>query len=185
MTTEKRPRLTPTRRAELVRGLKAGARTSALAEEFGVSASTVSQIKSRELGRSRSTTSAGKNVGMRLSPTELHALEKLKSRRGYTSNSDAMRSLLRLAVGLLEFEPEEAAQLEGVQSELHKIGVNINQIALAANRGRTDLLQHQWNEINDLRRALPEVRNHLKAVVEEQRRKGIRLYEKFREAENV
>lgn len=178
-------RLTREQRTALVRRLKAGEGVSALAREFGVSQPAVSQIKSREIGGSRATTSAGEVVSLRLSPTEVVALEKLKSRRGYSSNSDAMRSLLRLAVGLLEFEPEAAGQLEGIQAELHKIGVNINQIALAANRGRTDLLQRQWNEINDLRRALPEVRNHLKAVVEEQRRKGIRLYEKFGEAENV
>lgn len=178
-------RLTRDQRAALVRRLKAGERVSALAREFGVSQPAVSQIKSREIGGSRSTTSAGEIVSLRLSPREVEALEKLKSRRGYTTNSDAMRSLLRLAVGLLEFEPEQAAQLEGIQTELHKIGVNINQIALAANRGRTDLLQHQWKELNDLRRALPEARQFLKAVVDEQRRKGIRLYDKFSEGRDV
>ncbi|TWI28220.1 plasmid mobilization relaxosome protein MobC [Paracoccus sulfuroxidans] len=86
------------------------------------------------------------------------------------------------------FEPFSAVQartrVEG-KTELHKIGVNVNQIALAANRGRTDLLQHQWAEINELRRVLPEARGFLKAAMDEQRRKGVRLYEKFAEQDHV
>lgn len=181
----KQARLTPDQRTALVQRLKAGDGVSALAREFGISQPAVSQIKSREIGGSRATTSAGEVVSLRLSPAEAEALERLKARRGYSSNSDAMRSLLRLAVGLLEFEPEDVDQLEAIQTELHKIGVNVNQIALAANRGRTDLLQHQWAEINELRRVLPEARGFLKAAMDEQRRKGVRLYEKFAEQGHV
>lgn len=181
----KQARLTSNQRSSIVRRLKEGEGVSALAREFGVSQPAISQIKSRELGGSRATTSAGEVVSLRLSPAEAQALEAIKTHRGYASTSDAMRSLLRLAVGLLEFDSREETRLEEIRGELHKIGVNVNQIALAANRGRTDLLQHQWSEINELRRALPEVRGYLKAVVDEQRRKGVRLYEKFAEVSNV
>lgn len=180
-----RSRLTPDQRRTLVRRLKAGEAASVLAREFEVTRSAVSQIKTREMGSSTASTTTGKTVGIRLSKTEIAALERLKDRRGYATNSDALRSLLRLAVGLLEFEPEEARALAGIQTELHKIGVNINQIALAANRGKTDLLQNQWREINELRRVLPETRNFLKTVVDEQRRKGVRLYEKYSGADHV
>lgn len=181
MTTAKHSRLTPSQRDDLVRRLKAGEKAAALATEFGVSRSAVSQIKSRGENASRATTSKGAVVAVRLSPAEMDALDRLKKRAGSEKNADAIRSLLRMAVGLLEFEPEEESRLAEIRTELHKIGVNVNQIALAANRGRTDLLQHQWKELNELRRFLPEVRGYLKAVVDEQRRKGIRLYEKFGE----
>ena len=181
MTKAKHSRLTPNQRDDLTRRLKAGEKAAALAQEFGVSRSAVSQIKSRGESTSRAMTTKGAVVAVRLSPAELDALGRLKKRAGTEKNADAIRSLLRMAVGLLEFDAEEEARLEEIRTELHKIGVNVNQIALAANRGRTDLLQHQWKELNELRRSLPEVRSYLKAVVDEQRRKGIRLYEKFGE----
>lgn len=181
MTIAKHIRLTLSQRNDLTLRLKAGEKAAALAAEFGVSRSAVSQIKSRSDGASRATTSKGAVVAARLSPAEMDALDRLKKRAGTRKNADAIRSLLRMAVGLLEFQPEEESRLEEIRTELHKIGVNVNQIALAANRGRTDLLQHQWKELNELRRSLPKVRSYLKAVVDEQRRKGIRLYEKFGE----
>lgn len=181
MTTAKHSRLSPSQRDDLTRRLRAGEKAAALAAEFGVSRSAVSQIKTRGERTSRATTSKGAVVAVRLSPAELDALNRLKKSAGTEKNADAIRSLLRMAVGLLEFERDDETRLEEIQTELHKIGVNVNQIALAANRGRTDLLQHQWKELNELRRSLPEVRSYLKAVVDEQRRKGIRLYEKFGE----
>ena len=181
MSAPKHPRLAQEQRSEILRRLKSGDAVTALAREFGVSQSTVSQVKSRGIRPARATTTAGSVVAVRLSPVEMDALEQLKKRAGIESNSDAIRSLLRMAVGLLEFERDDETRLEEIRTELHKIGVNVNQIALAANRGRTDLLQHQWKELTELRRSLPEVRSYLKAVVDEQRRKGIRLYEKFGE----
>lgn len=179
MTRAKPTRLTPGQRDEIIRRLLQGEKAAALAQEFEVSRSAVSQLKSRRVGASRAVTSAGVGIAVRLSPAEIDALNRLKDRAGYGSNSDAIRSLLRMAVGMLEFDRQEEARLAGIQTELHKIGVNVNQIALAANRGRTDLVHDQWRAVNELRRSLPEVRTYLKAVVDEQRRKGIRLYEKF------
>lgn len=181
----KHHRLTPAQRDELARRLTSGEKASALAQEFGVSRSAVSQFKARKASASRATTSAGAGIAVRLSPAEIDALNRLKHRAGYGSNSEAIRSLLRMSVGMLEFDREEQTRLEEIHTELHKIGVNVNQIALAANRGRTDLVQHQWKAINDLRRSLPEVRTYLKAVIDEQRRKGIRLFEKFSGAADV
>lgn len=185
MTAPKYHRLTPDQRDELVRRLMTGEKASALAQEFGVSRSAVSQIKSRKTSVSRATTSAGAGIAVRLSPAEIDALNRLKHRAGYGSNSEAIRALLRMAVGILEFDRQEETRLEEIQTELHKIGVNVNQIALAANRGRTDLVHHQWKAINELRRSLPEVRSYLKMVVDEQRRRGIRLYEKYSGAVDV
>ncbi|WP_299846347.1 plasmid mobilization relaxosome protein MobC [uncultured Paracoccus sp.] len=185
MKKPRRKHLTPQQRDELFRRLMAGERATDLAREFGVSRSAVSHMKFRRSDGSRAATAAGSGVAVRLSPAEIAALNRLKQRAGYSTNSAALRSLLRMAVGMLEFDRQEEARLAEIQTELHKIGVNVNQIALAANRGRLDLVQHQWQAINELRRSLPEVRTYLKAVVDEQRRKGIRLYEKFGGAGDV
>lgn len=132
---------------------------------------------------SGATTTAGKAISVRLSPEELEALEVLQDRIGAGSRSDALRSLVRASVGMLEFYPEQAARLGEIKTELHKIGVNINQIAMAANRGRIDIARQEWSAVNDLRQALPKVRTWLNAVVDEQRRRGVRLYRSFAEKE--
>lgn len=130
-------------------------------------------------------TTGGKIVTVRLSVEEFDALETLRERIDAGSRSDTLRSLIRSSVGMLEFSPEDASRMGEIKTELHKIGVNINQIALAANRGRIDMARQEWGAINDLRQALPKVRTWLNAVVDEQRRRGIRLYRAFVEAENV
>ena len=117
-----------------------------------------------------------------MSPAELESLEWLKARFGFGSNSDAIRALVRAASGMLEFDPVTAEKLTEVKAELHKIGVNVNQIALAANRGRIDLTRHEWKALDAVRQALPGVRIYLQAVVDEQRRRGTRLFQKFIEA---
>lgn len=133
---------------------------------------------------SEAVTTHGKAVAVRLSAEEIDALDRLIAKVGASSRSDAIRSLIRASVGMLEFPPEDATRMGEIKTELHKIGVNINQIALAANRGRIDMARQEWGAINDLRQALPKVRTWLNAVVDEQRRRGIRLYRAFVEAEN-
>ena len=139
-------------------------------------------------GRSRrsreSATTEGKSVSARLSPAEGEALEALKARHGFGSNSDALRALVRSASGLLEAEPATATGLEAIRGELHEIGVSVNAIALAAGQGRIDPSHEQWAALNVLRQSLPEMRSYLRAVVDEQRRRGIRLFAEFREAED-
>ncbi|MGR3440046.1 MAG: DNA mobilization endonuclease VirD1/MobC family subunit [Paracoccus sp. (in: a-proteobacteria)] len=136
------------------------------------------------LRRSRETaTTGGQSVSARLSPVELEALEALKARHGYGSNSDALRALVRSASGLLEADPATATGLEAIRAELHGIGVSVNAIALAVGQGRIDLARADLVALNTLRQALPEMRSYLRAVVDEQRRRGIRLFAEFREAE--
>ena len=58
----------------------------------------------------------------------------------------------------------------------------MNQIAMASNRGRIDLARQEWQAVDELRRAFPRVEGYLRAVVNEQRRRGTRLFQKFIEA---
>ena len=133
--------------------------------------------------RETATTEA-KPVSARLSPAEREALEALKARHGLGSTSDALRALVRSASGLLEAEPATASGLEAIRAELHGIGVAVNAIALAAGQGRIDPAHEHGAALSTLRQALPEMRSYLRAVVDEQRRRGIRLFAEFREAEH-
>ncbi|MFC3166643.1 DNA mobilization endonuclease VirD1/MobC family subunit [Paracoccus fontiphilus] len=134
--------------------------------------------------QSRETaTTGGQAVSARLSPVELEAFETLKSRHGLGSTSDALRGLVRAASGMLEFDPATGARLEAIRAELQEIGVAVNAIALAANQGRIDPSGEHWAVLNALRQSLPEMRADLRAVVDEQRRRGIRLFAAWKEAE--
>lgn len=174
-------RLAPKKRREALRQLTAGGEIATAAERLEAQGAAKAGTGSRRLRRSETATTGTKTVSVRLSPVELEVLGKLKARHGYRSNSDALRGMVRLAGGMLEFEPEAARQLEDIKSELHRIGVNVNQVAHAANRGRVDLVQAQWRAITELRQGLPRLRTYLQAVVEEQRRQGVRLFRKFAE----
>lgn len=178
-----RRNLTPIERDEAVRRLRQGGSVRTVAEAVGVPPGTVAAVKQSEVRSRDSATTEGKPVSARLSPAELESLEWLKARFGFGSNSDALRALVRSASGMLEFDPVTAEKLTEVKAELHKIGVNVNQIALAANKGRIDLARQEWKALNAVRQALPGVRIYLQAVVDEQRRRGTRLFQKFIEAE--
>lgn len=136
-------------------------------------------------GRSRETaTTGGQAVSAWLSPVELDAFEALKARHGYGSTSDALRALVRAASGMLEFDPATGARLEALRAELQGIGGAVSAIALAANQGRINPTGEQWAALNALRQTLPEMRADLQAVVDEQRRRGIRLFAAWKEAED-
>ena len=92
---------------------------------------------------------------------------------------------MRMAAGFLEFSRADSARLDEIRFELHKIGVNVNQIALAANRGRSPMVKAQWASVDELRRALPVVAKTLNQVIAERRRRGVALFRKFAEAEGA
>ena len=132
--------------------------------------------------QSEATTTYGRVITLRLSSEELHQLDRLKGEIGAGSRSDVLRSLLRSSTGMLEFPPDQAMQLEAIKSELHKIGVNINQIAFAANTRKIKLAMGHLRALDELKSSLPKVRTFLQAVVSEQRRRGVRLFKAYVEA---
>ena len=178
-----RQKLTPSERDEAIRRLRAGGTAQTVADAVGVSKETIAKVRQHEVRSRDGATTDGKPVSARLTPAEIEQLEWVKSRFGYGSNSDAIRALVRAASGMLEFDPVTAGKLDEVRGELRKIGVNVNQIALASNRGRIDLARQDWQAVDELRRAFPRVEGYLRAVVNEQRRRGTRLFQKFIEAE--
>lgn len=150
---------------------------TAVSAEGPKSRSVAAKSKSgREVG---TVTTGNKAMAVRLSGIEEAGFELLKERLGYRSNSEALRGLVRMALGLLEFEPTAAGELTALKTELQKIGVNVNQIAMAANRGRVDMLPPDWEALNDLRRIVPRLRMTVDDVVLEQRRRGTMLFKEW------
>lgn len=135
-------------------------------------------------GRPR-TGATGQVVSCRLAVEELREFDALCTQLGATSRSDGVRSIVRMAAGFLEFSRADSARLDEIRFELHKIGVNVNQIALAANRGRSPMVKAQWASVDELRRALPVVAKTLNQVIAERRRRGVALFRKFAEAEGA
>ena len=124
------------------------------------------------------TTTGGAVLSARVSSAELEVFDALIKTLGLRSRSDALRVMVRGASGFLEFSREDAAALSEIAHELHKIGVNVNQIALAANRGRVPMMRAEWQAVNELRAVLPPLRKMLKQIVDERRRKGAALFRK-------
>lgn len=145
-----------------------------------VSDSAVQQGAGR--GRPRSD-EKGQVVSCRLPAEELHAFDALCTQLGAKSRSDGVRSVVRMASGFLEFSREDSAKLEDIRYELGKIGTNVNQIALAANRGRAPMVKAQWASVDELRRSLPMVAKALSQIIAERRRQGVALFRKFVEAQ--
>ena len=133
-------------------------------------------------GRPRSV-DKGQVVSCRLPAEELRAFDALCTQLGAKSRSDGVRSVVRMASGFLEFSREDSAKLEEIRYELGKIGINVNQIALAANRGRAPMVKAQWASVDELRRSLPMVAKALSQVIAERRRQGVALFRKFVEAQ--
>ena len=132
--------------------------------------------KHQRVAGNDATTTGGTILSARVSREELRAFDAIVAELGYRSRSDALRAMIRVGSGFLEFSREDAEALLEMQRELHKIGVNVNQIALAANRRRVSLVQGQWQDLNELRVVLPSVRTLLKQINDEHRRRGTALF---------
>lgn len=147
-------------------------------------ANLLPNVAAKRVSRGRPRSAAqGQVVSCRLPAEELHAFDALCTQLGAKSRSDGMRSVVRMASGFLEFSREDSACLEEIRYELGKIGTNVNQIALAANRGRAPMVKAQWASIDELRRALPSVTKALSQIIAERRRQGVALFRKFVEAQ--
>lgn len=125
----------------------------------------------------------GQVVSCRLPAEELQAFDALCTQLGAKSRSDGVRSIVRMASGFLEFSREDSTRLEEIRYELAKIGTNVNQIALAANRGRAPMVKTQWASVEELRRSLPMVAKALSQIIAERRRLGVALFRKFAETQ--
>ncbi|HDR29989.1 hypothetical protein [Rhodovulum sp.] len=95
-------------------------------------------------------TTAGQVVICRLWSEEIGVFDALCTQMGAASRSDWLRSIIRMSGGFLEFSRADSDALEGLHRELHRIGVNVNRVAHAANRGRVDLVRVHWKALTEL-----------------------------------
>jgi transposase len=163
---------------EAVRLLKDGVSKADVAKKFGVKVDTIYRLEKRMGYVGKAVVAKSKAITVRLSAEEYRAFLELMERGGYKNNADFCRALVRSAAGFVEIAGESTKELETISREVSKIGVNINQIARAANSKKVHLVDRQWEDIRELRSRLPELRSRLKAVVSEARRKGAQLWRK-------
>lgn len=149
IASEARPRSSQGR--EEARGREAGRALQALSEGGSKDALAGFPLPPRP-------TTGGRILSVRVSREEAQAFDVAIKAAGFGSRSEALRSLVRGAGGAVAPLPEETELLAGLARELHKIGVNVNQIALAANRRQIALMRAEWDEIGKLRKILPELR---------------------------
>ena len=150
----------------------------------GVARNAADQVPRKSAGRGRPrSVDRGQVVSCRLPAEELRAFDALCGQLGAKSRSDGVRSVVRMASGFLEFSREDSARLEEIRYELAKIGTNVNQIALAANRGRAPMVKAQWASVEELRRSLPMVAKAMSQIIAERRRQGVALFRKFVETQ--
>ena len=159
--------------------LKSGSAVST--KKICVTTDSAAQQMTRR-GRPRGE-SLGQVVSCRLPAEELQAFDALCVQLGVRSRSDGVRSVVRMASGFLEFSREDSTKLEEIRYELAKIGTNVNQIALSANRGMAPMVKAQWASVEELRRSLPMVAKMLSQIIAERRRQGVALFRKFVETQ--
>ncbi len=119
----------------------------------------------------------------RLSSTEARAFEARVAALGLRSRSEGLRAAVRVASRFLEFSREENASLDDLTRELNKIGVNVNQLARAANSGRLPAGGRQFEVLNDLHREVSRLRTFMLDLTAERRRRGTKLFAQYVRAE--
>jgi hypothetical protein len=117
-------------------------------------------------------TTGGPVLSVRVSRAEAKAFDQVLRSAGFRFRSEALRALVRGAVGSVAPLPQEAELLTELAHELHKIGVNVNQIALAANRRQIALMRAEWDALTALRELLPDLRLAIARLVDHRRRAG-------------
>lgn len=123
-------------RAEIVAALRRGESMAAIARDCGVGRALVRRLRQEVLPGD--TTSAGVVIHVRVSREEARAFAALCAREGVT-RSARLRDLMRAATGFTTLDAETLAEMQAARREIAAIGRNLNQIARAANSGRTVL----------------------------------------------
>ncbi len=122
-------------------------------------------------------------VSFRVSPAEKRAFDEKLARAGFKDRSDALRAMVRNSVGLLDRNFAFVGEVKALYDEVSAIGVNVNQIARAVNRGQAPPLREAGKEIAELKSQLRKVLPALNDVVQEARRSNERLWQAARAAQ--
>lgn len=174
--------LTAADRAQVLAALRTGGTVTSVAAVFGLDRATVRRLRDTAGTPERGQTGSVV-VTTRLAVAEARAFDGRIAALGFRSRSEGLRAAVRVASGLLEFPGTEGARLEALAAALNKIGVNINQLARLANSGRLAAGAQQIEVLSELRRELAQLRAFMTMLNTERRRRGLRLFETFVQAE--
>ncbi len=136
------------------------------------------------IGRRDAMTTDGPVVATRLAVVEAKALDGLQSRLGYKTRGAALRGIVRASVGILELAETEVIEFADLRRSIGGLGGNINQLAHLAQVGKLDLDQGDRELLYGTERAMIQLRLYLNDVVNECRRRNLRLYQEFLEADH-
>ncbi|TXB64399.1 plasmid mobilization relaxosome protein MobC [Paracoccus aurantiacus] len=169
-------RLTPTIRDQIVSRLKEGVAVAKIASEFDVAKSTIYRLRSATVAPKRPAFAPTEVVTFRISEGERAAFEEELARAGFKDRSDALRALVRNSVGLLDRNFAFVGEVKALYDEVSAIGVNVNQIARAVNRGQAPPLREAGKDLAELKSQLRKVLPALNNVVQEARRSNERVW---------
>ncbi|MCA0270976.1 MAG: plasmid mobilization relaxosome protein MobC [Proteobacteria bacterium] len=172
-------------RGEVLAVLKEGGSVTSAAARFGLDRATVRRIRDGERDKGIASGTAGAVVTVRLATAETQAFEARVAGLGLRSRSEGLRVAVRAASGLLEFSREENAGLDELTRALNKIGVNVNQLARAANSGRLPAGGRQLDVLSELRREVSQLRAFMLDLTAERRRRGTKLFEQYARTERI
>ena len=108
-----------------------------IAEKCGCARQTVSRIRTGGVAPDRTT--KGRILQVRVSQKEAEAFEELLRQQGMTA-SEALRRMIRMSEGVVDFRADEVAALHESGNQLNAMARNLVQIMQLARAGRLS-----WN----------------------------------------
>lgn len=168
--------LTTATRDQIVLRLKEGVPVGRIASEFEVAKSTVYRLRRAAIAPMRPAFAPTERVSFRISAGEQEAFDEELARAGFKDRSDALRALVRNSVGLLDRNFAFVGEVKALYDEVSAIGVNVNQIARAVNRGQAPPLREAGKDLAELKSQLRKVLPALNNVVQEARRSNERVW---------
>ena len=132
-------RLTLEARREMLTRFRAGDPAEDLGRDFGITPRSVFRIVREESGDTTAREEAQVVVAARLPQAEVDAFVEATRAAGYRSRSEALRGLVRMALGLVALGPGDMAAMRHAAWIVGKQGVLLNQLARAVHRGKLRL----------------------------------------------
>ena len=160
-------RLTLDQRIELTRRHRRGESAAALAAAYGVSERSVYRTVRAHTSETARTRDPTVSVAFRAPRSEIEAFEALAAEAGLGRRGSAFRALLRMSTGLLTVPAAQLAEAHHAAIALSSLGINLNQLARAVNRGKLRLNDEDRALLGALAREVEGLRRQFQRAHEE------------------